>query len=413
MNGSSHPFRNHVDNHASESMNTTTPPLQRRSRVFLGTLAGLLLTSLAAVRLSAQGFNAGSNGSLGDVVLAASTNIVLPPDGVLHFASLRVESGVTVTFTRNARNTPVYLLSQGDVVVDGSINVSGSRRTANAGGVGGPGGFDGGSPGFGAETPPGNGYGPGGGEGGFAGCCDTPDVAGGGAFATRRNDPNSGATYGNPFLLPMIGGSGGGGGGGAFGGGGGGGGAILIAANTRISVAGSVVANGGDIGDGFSINAGSGGAIRLVSTVVEGAGSLQVFGGPNAGSGRIRVDSIDRSRLNLNFNGLPNSIGSNLLVFPPVQPTLSLTEVAGTAIPEGTIPGTIFLPFGSTTNRTVKLRAKDFARAVNVRVTLTPDSGAKSVFDTTIDNTTENPAEKTVDVVVPVNTKVTVHCWTF
>jgi hypothetical protein len=207
----------------------------------------------------------------------------------------------------------------------------------------------------------------------------------------------------------MIGGSGGGGGGGAFGGGGGGGGAVLIAANTRIRVSGSIVANGGGRGDGFAINAGSGGAIRLVSMVVEGNGSLSVSG--DAGHGRIRVDSIDRSRLNLNFNGFPNSIGSNLLVFPPVQPTLSLTEVAGMAIPEGTIPGTIFLPFGSTTNRTVKLRAKDFGRSVNVRVTLTPDSGAKSVFDATIDNSTVNPAEKTVDVVVPVNTKVTVHCW--
>lgn len=397
---------------STQSMNTTSSILNRRPGVLLGALAGLLLTSLGAARLAAQGFNAGSNGSLGDVVIAASTNIALPPDGILHFASLRVESGATVTFTRNARNTPVYILSQGDVVVNGSINVDGSRRTANAGGVGGPGGFDGGNPGFGAETPPGDGYGPGGGEGGFRTCCNESDVAGGGAFATRRSDANSGQTYGNPFLMPMIGGSGGGGGGGALGGGGGGGGAVLIAANSRIAVSGSIVANGGGTGDGFSINAGSGGAIRLVSMVVSGSGSLQVFAGQNAGAGRIRIDSIDRSQLNLNFNGLPSSIGSNLLVFPPVQPTLTLTEVAGTPIPAGTIPGTIFLPFGSTTNRTVKLRARDFGRVVTNRVTLTPDSGPARTFDAVIDNTTTNPAEGSVDVVVPVNTKVTVHAWT-
>jgi hypothetical protein len=59
----------------------------------------LLLTSLGAARLAAQGFNAGSNGSLGDVVLAASTNIALPPDGVLNYRSLQIASGVTVTFT--------------------------------------------------------------------------------------------------------------------------------------------------------------------------------------------------------------------------------------------------------------------------------------------------------------------------
>lgn len=145
---------------------------------------------------------------------------------------------------------------------------------------------------------------------------------------------------------------------------------------------------------------------------VAGNGELNVSEGGGAGHGRIRIDSIDRTQVRFNFNGHPNSIGSNLLVFPPVQPTLSLTEVAGTPIAEGTIPGTIFLPFGSTTNRTVKLRAKDFGRSVNVRVTLTPDSGAKSFVDTTLDNTAANPVEKTVDVVIPVNTKVTVHCWT-
>jgi hypothetical protein len=393
-------------------MKTSHSLPQHRPHRILGVLAGFFLGALLPSAVQAQGFNAGSDGSLGDVVIGASTNIALPPDGILNYRSLQIASGVTVTFTRNARNTPVYILSQGDVVVNGSIDVSGSGRTANTGGAGGPGGFDGGNPGFGAETPPGNGYGPGGGEGGFRGCCDETDVAGGGAFATRRGDSNSGATYGNPFLLPMIGGSGGGGGGGAFGGGGGGGGAVLIAANTRIVVSGSIVANGGGRGNGFVINSGSGGAIRLVSMMVEGGGSLSVNDGGNAGLGRIRVDSIERSRLNFNFNGHPTSIGSNLLVFPPVQPTLSLTEVAGTPIAEGTIPGTIFLPFGSTTNRTVKLRAKDFGRSVNVRVTLTPDSGAKSFFDTTLDNTVANPVEKTVDVVIPVNTKVAVHAWT-
>jgi hypothetical protein len=393
----------------TDAMKTYHPNLQRRSRSPIGALAGFLLVSLGAAELAAQGFNAGSNGSLGDVVIAASTNIALPPDGVLHFASLRVESGATVTFTRNARNTPVYILSQGDVVVNGTIDVSGSGRTANAGGVGGPGGFDGGSPGFGAETLPGNGYGPGGGQGGGNNCFGDAGQSGGGSFGTAGIGVAAGATYGNQNMIPMIGGSGGGGAFGANAGGGGGGGAVLIASNTRILVDGTILASGGAAG--ACHNGGSGGSIRLVSMAVAGAGNLSAFAGGGGGSGRIRVDSIDRSRVRFNFNNIPNSIGSNLLVFPPVQPTLTLTEVAGTPIPEGTIPGTIFLPFDSPTNRTVKLRAKDFGRSVNVRVTLTPDSGAKAVFDTTIDNAAENPAEKTVDVVVPVNTKVTVHCW--
>ena len=392
------------------SMKTSHSLPQHRPHRILGVLAGVLLGALLPSTIQAQGFNAGSDGSLGDVVIGASTNIALPPDGVLNYRSLQIASGVTVTFTRNARNTSVYILSQGDVVVNGSIDVSGARATANAGGVGGPGGFDGGSPGFGDETPPGNGFGPGGGGAGRNSCSALPGVAGGGSFGTRGPGPSAGDSYGTSLLLPMVGGSGGGGGVGATTGGGGGGGAILLASNTRIQVSGSILATGGSAG--FCLNGGSGGAIRLVSMVVAGSGSLNVNEGGGSGHGRIRIDSIDRTQVRFNFNNHPNSIGSNLLVFPPVQPTLSLTEVAGTPIAEGTIPGTIFLPFGSTTNRTVKLRAKDFGRSVNVRVTLTPDSGAKSFVDTTLDNTAANPVEKTVDVVIPVNTKVTVHCWT-
>jgi hypothetical protein len=64
---------------------------------------------------------------------------------------------VTVTFKRNAANTPVVMLVQGDVVIAGSIDISG-KNSAMMGpdgdanlfdgprgpGIGGPGGYDGG-----------------------------------------------------------------------------------------------------------------------------------------------------------------------------------------------------------------------------------------------------------------------------
>lgn len=374
---------------------------------------GLALACAALVASStgafAQGFNAGSDGSLGDVVIDANTTIPLPPDGKLHYRSLIVNSGVTVTFQKNARNTPVFLLSQGDVIVNGTINVAGSVAPDNTGGAGGPGGFDGGKPGFGAEVPPGHGFGPGGAPGGINNC-GNPGDAGAGSYGSAGTV--GGPTYGSALLIPIIGGSGGGGGAGQPGfGGGGGGGAILIAANTRIVVSGTINARGGV--NRTCLNGGSGGAIRLVSFKVEGTGLLDVRGGGSGGLGRIRIDTIERGNINFNFqNSSVTTVGGNLLAIQPVVPTLATIEAAGQAVAQGGGPVTFTLPFGSTPDRTVKIQARDFGRVVPIRVMLTPDSGSRITVDSEIDNTTENPAVVEVPITVPVNTLVTIHAWT-
>lgn len=123
------------------------------------------------------------------------------------------------------------------------------------------------------------------------------------------------------------------------------------------------------------------------------------------------MDTVIRSGLNFSITGV-SSIGGNLLVFPPTVPTLTVTEAAGNTVTNGSGPVVFTLPFGSTTNRTIRIQAQDFARSVPIRVTLTPDSGAQRVFDANVDNTTVNPAVVDVPVTVPVNTLVTVHCWT-
>lgn len=377
----------------------------------------LLAAALAGgtLALHAQGFDAGSDGTLGDVVIDANTTLPLPPDGKLHYKSLKVNSGVRLNFTRNARNTPVSILSQGAVVVDGTIDVSGGASPNNSGGLGGPGGFDGGRPGFGAEVPPGDGYGPGGGKGGVGNCDpNSANGVGSGSYGSRQNQTRSGPTYGGSLLIPMVGGSGGGGLAGQPGfGGGGGGGAILISANTRIAVAGAIVANGGGGSGGCGQHSGSGGAIRLVAFKVEGTGQIQVLGGPNGGNGRIRVDTIDRASLQLVFrDNAQTTVGGNLLSFPPVVPRLDTIEVAGNAVPVGGNPATFILPFGSTPNRTVKIQASDFGRLVPIRITLTPDTGERVTVDAEVDNTAAGSAVLDVPVVMPVNTLVTVHCWT-
>jgi len=394
---------------------TAFNPLGRSSRPTLVALCAAVL-GFTTGPLLAQTFDVGSNGILGDVVITTSQTIDLPPDGILHYRSLQVDSGATLSFRRNARNTPVYILAQTTVVVNGTLDVSGSTAnpSPNSGGVGGPGGFDGGQPGFDTEVPAGHGYGPGGGRPGTVSNCGAAD-GGGGAFGNAGLFNSS--VYGNKSLIPLVGGSGGGGILGVTGGGGGGGGAILLAANTSIEMGGVIAANGGR--GGTCNNRGSGGAIRLVSMRVVGTGTLSALGGTtqnrgfgSEGLGRIRIDTIDRTQLRFAPVSGDFSTGGNLLVLPPVVPSLTVTEVAEVVIPEGTIPATIVLPFGSSPNRRVKVLARDFGRTVNFQVAVTPDSGPQQLVSAVVDNTTINPAEIFVDIALPINTKVTLHCWT-
>ncbi|MFO0733725.1 MAG: hypothetical protein U0361_22760 [Nitrospiraceae bacterium] len=54
----------------------------------------------------------------------------MPADGILNYTTVNIPGGVTVSFTRNALNTPVILLAQGDVVINGTVHVNGSVGAA-------------------------------------------------------------------------------------------------------------------------------------------------------------------------------------------------------------------------------------------------------------------------------------------
>jgi len=358
---------------------------------------------------AAQGFDSGSDGSMGALVVNANTNFDLPPDGIFKFTTVTVNTGQTLRFNRNPMNTPIYLLATGDVIINGTIDVSGSGGGFGAslnGGAGGPGGFDGGRAG-------GDGHGPGGGRTGVDG--NVTNSAGSGTYSapdSPNNSPttNRGAVYGSPLLVPLVGGSGGGGN--QSSGGGGGGGAILIASSTRIVVtaSGTILSSGG--GGPFARNGGSSGAIRLVAPAVQGNASLSFYG-EFGGDGRCRVDTIDRTGLALRgVNGKPISVGSFMVVFPPGNPRLDVIAAADATIPEGTnSPAIINLPFDSDTNRTVTVQARNFNAIVPIEVVLTPDTGPSIVVQAQIDNATANPATVTVPVGFPVNTPVAVNAW--
>ena len=372
------------------------------------------LVLLAALPAWAQTFSSGSTGADGPLNVTIKDVVLdVPPNGIFNFTTINIASNFKVTFRRNAANTPVYFLATGNVNIVGYIFLDGSGGSSVTGGLGAPGGFDGGSPGS-VGVPAGSGYGPGAGRGGSPNIAI--DGAGGGSFSTAGvsgTSTNKGGIYGNALLIPLVGGSGGGGTTGTpGGGGGGGGGAILIASSTRIDISGQVLARGAN-GLGGAYNGGSGGGIRLLAPIVAGGGLISVDSPTGCGYGRIRVDAIDRSGMAFNFNSQSvTSVGSLMLVFPSPLPRLDVVEAAGTPIAEGSGPVVLQLPFGSSPNRTIKVQARDFNATVPITVVLTPDHGSPLVYTSKIENTgAQNPATATVDVVLPVNEQTTVNVY--
>ena len=388
------------------TMRTFPPPADRSFRkpgpTALPILATLTLIALmlGPPRVTAQGFDCGSTGAYGALNVTNDMTLDMPADGVFNCTTINVDAGKTLRFKRNPLNTPVYLLATGDVTINGTIDLSGNNYSGSSPGTGGPGGFDGGYGGLSISgySTPGDGHGPGKGTAQYAPA----------AFAQIYG--NNTNVYGNSWLSPLIGGSGGAGSAGNPGlGGGGGGGAILIASNSKISVVGAVICNGG-----YGAGSGSGGAIRLVAPIVTGSGSLTAAGGPwGAGTGRIRVDCPDDySFRQLVMSGV-SSRGSRMIVFPAVLPRLDIIEAAGQTIAEGTPAEVVVqLPAGASTNQTVTVQARNFTSDVPISVVVTPENAASTNYDATISLGSGDPPKVTVNIAIPPGMKSHIHAWT-
>jgi len=312
------------------------------------TLLLTLATALFLLPLPArsQQVNSGSNGS--DGALNPTANLVIDmadhPDGIYQYTSVNIPAGVTVSFIPNSGNKPVVWLVQGSVKIAGTIKLDGTPSTAGSGALGGPGGFRGGVA-VSATIPAGYGLGPGGGRGSIPYPQPGATSYGGNAsFATVGGvggaQAGAGDTYGNTFLLPLLGGSGGGGG--VSGGGCGGGGAILIAASNMIEfVYGTISANGGGLSNTIGVDssgAGSGGSIRLVCQTLHGIGSISAQGGwqywrqTRAGDGRIRLDSMDNSFVGGTTGQITRGFQPIIIPAPGQGIQLDIQSVAGTVI---------------------------------------------------------------------------------
>jgi hypothetical protein len=322
--------------------------------------------------------------------------VPLPADGVLVFNSVNLQArpsdnnSLTVTFVRNAANTPATLLVAGNVSIPssttvtltGDTGVTGSNNAIGKGGLGGPGGFRGGDGGYqlvNFALGGGAGFGPGGGLGGT----NNYTADGHGASAT---------TVASPDLLPLVGGSGGGGGastttspGCAGGGGGGGGGALLIAADGTLTINGTIVADGGNGGSWGNSNCasggggGSGGMVRLLATTIAGSGNVYSRGGTRNGisapGGLIRMEALNNTMPVGNTDPVAARTSGPGPLVNPITPTVAITSVGGQAVavpPQGgfgavdivlAAPGlasiglaTSGVPTGTTVNVTVKPR---------------------------------------------------------
>lgn len=322
--------------------------------------------------------------------------VPLPPSGILNYTTVYVSAGATLRFLRNAANTPVYLLASGDVAIWGTIDVSGGSGTcalttgytptADAdllcwGGIGGPGGDDGGS--FGVLGPS-DGLGPdaGGHAGGAIGDVGEDVCAGGGGAGPTTQGQFGACRVAGICVEPgsELAGVGwkythGGGGGGAglmywgdepsigdVEAGGGGGGALIIASSGRIQVFGTLFARGG--ARGAHGGGGGGGLLRLVADeVTSHDGTSQYTAGLYAESycqyapwsqapfctpfadgvaacgapGVIEVETLDASRFWVQSTPTVH-YGSPRTALPwgesqAQQPRLTITKIAELAVP--------------------------------------------------------------------------------
>lgn len=365
---------------------------------------------------TAWSFDSGSTGADGAFNPTTDTVVTLPEDGKLNYTTVNIPTGVTVTFTKNAANTPVYILATGNVTIAGTININGANGVSISPGRGGCGGFDGGLGSSLLNSSGGRGMGPGGGNPGSM-YVNVGGGAGGGGFGTSGSNGSGGGycspcvgtgggTYGNSSILPLIGGSGGGGGGcgasGMGGAGGGGGGAILIASSGTIAVSGSITANGGtgtsNSYPSGSGGGGSGGTIKLMANTITGEGSISARNGAGGGgtlsggaggSGRIRFEANTVTRV---ASTLPSySFNYPGLIFVANMPTLKITSVGGMNAPDSPSgkygAPDITLPSAITNPVTVNISGANIPVGTSVTVTAVPEYGASTSSTGTLSGT--------------------------
>lgn len=380
-----------------------------KTKLKLIALTALVLTSLTPL-IRAQLVIPGANGSDGALVVTSNTVIDLSQAAtgswdannstntgkgiydsnqwavVFKYTSVTISNGATLSFANHASRSPVVWLVSGNVTIDGTLSLDGQVASVAPNlSEPGPGGFRGGNGYFTAGVGHGAGFGPGGGG--------NPDRYGG-SYSTLGYGGSS--TYGNPSLLPLLGGSGGSGdvnndnystSSPQSGSGGGGGGAILIACSGTLNVGatGIIRADGGPGGDGSNGNhsaGGSGGGVRLACNTLAGSGIVRTLAGAghhSGGLGRIRIERVNDSgglQVTPGTSPVPLLAGDTALIWLPTNgPTARIVSIGATNPPIdprasfGTFGADVTLPQVSTTPVIIETVNAESASTVKVRVT--------------------------------------------
>ena len=401
--------------------------------LLVGSTFGLAKSVVGLPNTQSTGFTSGSDGSDGALTLTTPGIVRFGPDtpgldedgdGVYHFTTIEIGEGVTVVMSGADHNGSIYWLASGDVTIDGTIDLSGEdgysmdappgmRRPS----IPGAGGFHGGVSSFDeGRIPATKGIGPG--SGNISSNHGSPASYSTVGFNGGSHTP-SGKTYGNEFLVPLIGGSGGGGATSdsstcKISGAGAGGGALLLAADDTITVNGQIIAEGGNTQSSCLISgAGSGGAIHLITNQIVGSGGLSASGG-NAlwgnpplsdggfgGDGRIRLDAFENS-----FAGETDpvaSLGSPVLVLPSEAPEVRITKVDGIDVPANP-SGDFELPdvtFEGTDPVTIEIEARSIPPGTTVEVMVFSENGLDQVIESTPLEGTLALSTATAEVVFP------------
>ncbi len=294
---------------------------------------------------------------------------------VFKYSSVTINATRTVSFINHPSRAPVVWLVQGNVTIAGTLNLNGSGApNNNLLAEPGPGGFRGG---------PSGSLGRGAGLG----------IGGANPISTYGDSPGSYASvYGNPSIVPLIGGSGGGAS--LNGGGSGGGGAILIAAGNAVQVNGAINSTGNGTG--------SGGAVRLVANSISGTGTIDT-----RNDGRIRLES---NTVAGNLVTLPQTIAVPPATPPVIWPgndaptvkVIAVDAVAAPAVP--TAPLDLAADIGISTSgaTTVTLQTTNFPTTGLVQVRSSPKFNAAATWTTaTFQSGDINTATWTATVTFP------------
>ncbi len=281
-----------------------------------------------------------------------------------------VLAGRTVRFINHSNHAPVVWLVQGNVTIDGIVNLRGQDGVFDTV-LGltprepGPGGFRGGAVGPSGQ---GGGYGPGGGL--FPG--------------NPGNDGIYLGSYGNPQIIPLIGGSGGAGGGQGIPGSGAGG-AILIAAAGTVTVTGLIDARAGSVFDAaFNHGAsGSDGAVKIIASTVSGGGTLNA-----TYRGRIRIET---AALSPTLKTFPETIGvpsaNPPIIWPaanaPKARVVSVDAVPAPADPSSPLVAAADVAIQNNAPVNILIETRDFPIEGVVQLNIIPKFGARSTLAAT------------------------------